>query len=111
MVYIDQNGDRLERVDLTLGYLEDAEWIDHGEVAGKHHYAYEALPGGGKLQKIVVDVPRQAAWREVTVQRYIPYTADELAAIARGEYGARLDKLEAHQAEYEAAYERGVQSA
>lgn len=111
MVYIDQDGKPLDRVDLSLGRLEDAEWTDHPEVQEIGHFEYEPLDGGGQLQRYVITTPYQAAWREVTVQRYILYTPEELAAIAAGDYAARLDKLEAAQKDYEAAYERGVQSA
>ena len=117
MVYIDQEGKPLDRVDLILGRLEDAEWTDHPEVQEVGHFEYDPLGGGdesetsGWLQKYIIDTPYQAAWREVTVQRYILYTPEELAAIAAGNYAARLDKLEAAQKEYVAAYWQGVNEA
>lgn len=95
MVYVDESGAVLESVDLSIGYLEDAEWVDHPEVEEIGHYEYEELKGGGQLQKYVVDTPYQAAWREVTKQKYIPYTEAELAQIARQDYASRLDALEA----------------
>ena len=95
MKYIDEQGKPLESVDLKLGYLEDAEWVDHQEVQEVGHYEYEPLDGGGQLQRYVVTTPYQAAWREVTVQRYIRYTPEDLEAIAAGDYAARLSALEA----------------
>ena len=95
MKYIDEQGKPLDRVDLSLGRLEDAEWVDHPEVQEVGHYKYEPLDGGGQLQRYVIDTPYQAAWREVTVQRYIRYTPEELEAIAAGDYAARLNALEA----------------
>lgn len=95
MVYIDENGAVLESVDLSKGYLEDAEWVDHAEVPQQGHFEYEDLNGGGKLQKYIVDVEYKAAWREVTAQRYILYTEADLEAIAKSDYAARLEALEA----------------
>lgn len=103
MVYIDENGAVLETVDLSKGYLVDAGWVDHPAVPQKGHFEYEALPGGGRLQRYVVDTPYQPAYREVTTQKYILYTEEELAVIARGGHGARLDALEAKTKEHEDA--------
>ena len=118
MKYIDEEGNELEGVDLTAGYLEDAEWIDHAEVPQEEHYEYTDLAGGGQRQKAVIDVPYAPAWREVTAQRYIPYTQEQLAELARQDYRARLDandtKIQAliiQQEAYEGAYAEGVQSA
>lgn len=104
MVYIDETGAVLGSVDLKKGYLEDVEWIDHPEVPQEGHYEYEALEGGGRLQRYVVDVPYQSAYREVTVQKYIPYTQEELDVLARGDgYGVRIGALEARTAEHDDA--------
>lgn len=111
MKYIDEHGRPLERVDLNLGRLEDAEWVDHPEVEEIGRYEYEPLDGGGYLQRYVIDTPYQAAWREVTVQRYIRYTPEELEAIAAGDYAGRLNRLEAAAKEYERAYWQGVNEA
>lgn len=73
MVYVDENGIQIENPDLTAGYLEDIDWVDHAAVAQTGHYEYAELAGGGMLQTYVVDTPAQAAYREVTKQRYIPY--------------------------------------
>lgn len=111
MVYVDEGGNLLESVDLSLGRLEDHEWIDHPEISEEGHYEYADFEDGGQLQKYVIDIPYQAPYREVIVQKYILFTEEELEAIARGDYSARLDKLEGLQAEYLDAYKRGVQNA
>ncbi|MBQ7887337.1 MAG: hypothetical protein IJ313_10645 [Clostridia bacterium] len=103
MVYIDENGAVLESVDLTKGRLEDAEWIDHPATAQQGHFEYDVMPGGGRVQRYVVDVPFAPARREVTAQRYIPYTRDELAVIAQSDHDARLRALEEASAEQGAA--------
>lgn len=99
MVYIDENGNQLESIDLTKGYLEDAQWVDHPAVNEVGHYEYEKLKNGGRLQKYVIDTQYQPAWREVTAQRYIPYTEEELALNAKADHAARLEALEVSTAE------------
>lgn len=89
MKIIDENGAAIENPDLTLGYLTGStEEITHPAVEGvEEQWHWETVteyPNGGKdVQKIidVPGVPAQAAWTEqVPVQRYIRYTAEELAA-------------------------------
>lgn len=89
MKIIDENGAAIENPDLTLGYLvDDTEPVEHPAVEGvEEQWHWETVteyPNGGKdVQKIidVPGVPAQAAWTEqVPVQRYIRYTAEELAA-------------------------------
>ena len=89
MKIIDETGAVVENPDLTLGYLTaDAEEVIHPAVEGvEEQWHWETVteyPNGGKdVQKIidVPSVPAQAAWTEqVPVQRYIRYTAEELAA-------------------------------
>lgn len=94
MVIVDESGNELESVDMTLGRLVDDAWIDHPARAQQGHYAYEKTEGGGVVQRYVVDSPASSAWREVTRQRYVPYTQDELSAIRWGDFGARLNDLE-----------------
>lgn len=105
MVYIDEQGNVLERVDLNLGYLVDAEWTDHPETKEEGHYEYEEIgrvEGGdgepivSRLQRYVVDVPYAPAWREVTVQKFVAYTEEELAILARRDSAERLCAVEAH---------------
>lgn len=118
MKYIDEEGKELEGVDLTAGYLEDAEWIDHAEVPQEEHYEYTDLEGGGQRQNVIIDVPYAPAWREVTAQRYIRYTQEQLAELARQNYRVRLDGHDAEiqaindqRAAWESALQEGVQSA
>lgn len=89
MKIIDENGAAIENPDLTLGYLVGGtEPVEHPAVEGvEEQWHWETVteyPNGGKdVQKIidVPGVPAQAAWTEqVPVQRYIRYTAEELAA-------------------------------
>ena len=94
MIYIDENGNELQSVDLARGWMRDAAWVDHPAQAQTGHFAYEPLPGGGRVQRFIVDTPHRAARREVTAQMYIPYTQAELDALSRGDYGARMDALE-----------------
>ena len=89
MKILDETGAVVENPDLTLGYLtDDTQPLEHpaqeavAEVA--HYETVAEYPGGGKDVQRVVDVPgvpAQAAWTEqMPVQRYIRYTAEELAA-------------------------------
>ena len=111
MKIIDETGAVVENPDLTLGYLTaDAEEVIHPAVEGvEEQWHWETVteyPNGGKdVQKIidVPGVPAQAAWTEqVPVQRYIRYTAEELAAQeearkkveAREKLPERVDALE-----------------
>ena len=103
MKIIDEHGNPIETPDLTKGYLKpETQTIHHDAVAGVEevsHYETETLPDGtpaiyydadgrekGRDVRKVVDVPGvdpQPAWdEEVPVQRYILYTAEELAAQA-----------------------------
>ncbi len=103
MKIIDSNGNPIENPDLTKGYLkQETQTVHHDAVAGVEevsHYETETLPDGtpaiyydadgrekGRDVRKVVDVPGvdpQPAWdEEVPVQRYILYTAEELAAQA-----------------------------
>ncbi len=101
MKIIDENGMILTgEPDLSLGYLrEESETIHHDAVAGVEevsHYETETLPDGtpaiyydadgrekGRDVRKVVDVPgvaaKEAYDEDVKVQRYIRYTAKELA--------------------------------
>ena len=89
MKIIDENSAAIENPDLTLGYLvDDTEEVTHPAVEGvEEQWHWETLteyPNGGKDVQKIVDRPgvtAQAAWTEqVPVQRYIRYTAEELAA-------------------------------
>ena len=89
MKIIDGNGAAIENPDLTLGYLvDDTEPVEHPAVEGveevSHYETVTEYSGGGRDVRKVIDVPgvpAQAAWTEqVPGQRYIRYTAEELAA-------------------------------
>ncbi len=88
MKIIDSNGNPIETPDLTKGHLKpETQTIHHDAVAGveevSHYETIREYPNGGKDVKKVVDVkavPAQDAYdEEVEVQRYVLYTAEELA--------------------------------
>nr|DAG16619.1 MAG TPA: hypothetical protein [Caudoviricetes sp.] len=89
MKIIDENGAAIENPDLTLGYLvDDTEPVEHPAVEGvEEQWHWETVteyPNGGMDVQRVVDVlgvQAQEEWVEkVPIQRYIRYTAEELAA-------------------------------
>ena len=89
MCIIDINGNPIENPDLTKGYLKDETQTIHHDavqaVAEVSHYETVAeYPNGGKDVRKVVDRPgvqAQEAWTEqVPIQKYVRYTAEELAA-------------------------------
>ena len=97
MKIIDENGAVITAPDLTAGYLaDDTETVEHPAqeaVAELSHYETVAeYPSGGKDVRKVIDregVAAKAAWTEqVPVQRYILYTAEELAAQAEAKKDA-----------------------
>ena len=104
MKIIDENGVELtEEPDLTLGRLvEDAEIIHHDAVPGvekvSHWVTTKTYPNGGRDVEEVIDVEPVApmeAWDEtVPVQRYIRYTAEELAEqAAQQKRQAKIDQM------------------
>lgn len=115
MKIIDSNGVEIASPDLTLGYLKpETQTIHHDSVEGVEevwHYEYKTYPNGGKDRWKVVDVPgvaaREAYDEEVEVQRYIRYTAEELAAQEQArkeaEQKAQLPTAEERLAALEAA--------
>lgn len=91
MKIIDSSGVEIASPDLTKGYLkQETQTVRHNAVEGveevSHYETIREYPNGGKDVKKVVDVkavPAQDAYNEeVEVQRYILYTAEELAAQA-----------------------------
>ena len=79
--------ERIENPDLTLGYLRPGTRTEHHEavegVTEVWHYETVAeYPNGGKDVQKVIDVPgveAQAAWdEEIPIQIYVPYTQEEL---------------------------------
>lgn len=91
MRILDIDGKELKSPDLSMGYLtEEKILIAHHEaveaVEEQWHYETTAVyPNGGKDIAKVIDVPgveARDAWDEFeTVQRYVPYTEEELAAM------------------------------
>lgn len=89
MKIIDETGAVVENPDLTLGYLtDDTEEITHPAVEGvEEQWHWETVteyPNGGKDVQKIIDRPgvtAQEEWVEhVPIQKYIRYTAEELAA-------------------------------
>lgn len=91
MKILDENNVELPSPDLSKGRLvEERLFISHHPAveaaAEQWHYETTAVyPNGGKDVAKVVDVPgveAKDAWDEYeTVQRYVPYTEEELAAM------------------------------
>lgn len=82
-----ENMERIEHPDLTLGYLRPGTRTEHHEaVEGVHEvWHYETVaeyPNGGKDVHKVVDVPgveaKPARDEEIPIKIYVPYTQDEL---------------------------------
>ena len=89
MKILDETGTVVENPDLTLGYLvDDTEEVTHPAVEGvEEQWHWETVteyPNGGKDVQKIVDRPgvqAQEEWVEqVPIQKYIRYTAEELAA-------------------------------
>ena len=89
MKIIDETGTVMENPDLTLGYLTGStEEVTHPAVEGvEEQWHWETVteyPNGGRDVQRVVDAPgvqAQEEWVEkVPIQKYIRYTAEELAA-------------------------------
>lgn len=112
MKIIDENGTALENPDLTLGWLRDeTEAMEHPAQAGvpelSHYETVAEYPNGGKDVRKIIDregIPARDAWTEqVPIQRYIRYTAEELAARKKAEQAAQLPTTEERLAALEAA--------
>ena len=89
MKILDETSAVVENPDLTLGHLTTStEEVTHPAVEGvEEQWHWETLteyPNGGKDVQKIVDRPgvqAQEEWVEqVPIQRYIRYTAEELAA-------------------------------
>lgn len=107
MKIIDENGAVVENPDLTRGYLtDDTEEVTHPAVEGvEEQWHWETVteyPNGGKDVQKIVDRPgvkAQEEWVEqVPIQKYIRYTAEELAQREKEQQEAQqrqaaLDKL------------------
>lgn len=89
MKILDETGAVIESPDLTLGYLiSGTEPVEHPAVVAvpetSHYETVAEYPGGGRDVRRVIDVPgvpgREAWTEQVPVQKYLRYTAEELAA-------------------------------
>lgn len=87
MEIYNQEMERIENPDLSLGYLNPSTRTEHHEaVKGvEEQWHYETIreyPNGGKDIRKVIDVPgvqAQDAWdEEIPIQIYVPYTQEEL---------------------------------
>ena len=97
--------ERIEHPDLTLGYLKPGTRTEHHDaVEGVqevwHYETVAEYPNGGKDVQKVVDVPgveAKPAWDEdIHIQIYVPYTQDELDRIeAERNKPTQLDRIEA----------------
>ena len=108
----DKTGLEIQNPDLTQGWLHDeTEAVEHPAQEGvpelSHYETVAEYPSGGKDVRKVIDregVPAQDAWTEqVPIQRYIRYTAEELAARKEAEQTAQLPTTEERLAALEAA--------
>lgn len=90
MEIYNENMERIEIPDLTLGYLKDSTRTKHHEaVQGVeevwHYETIAEYPNGGKDIKKVIDVlgvEAKEAWdEEIPIQIYVPYTQEELEAM------------------------------
>ena len=90
MRILDKDGIEIESPDMNIGYLkpETVFLCHHPEVKSVdevgHYEVVSEYPNGGKDLEWVVDiegVEHSDAWDEYeTIQRYVEYTPDELAA-------------------------------
>ena len=108
----DKTGLEIQNPDLTQGRLRsETEAVEHPAQEGvpelSHYETVAEYPNGGKDVRKVIDregVPAQDAWTEqVPIQRYIRYTAEELAARKEAEQAAQLRTTEERLAALEAA--------
>lgn len=109
-VYDDKLMMELKDYDLTKGHLEDAQIVSkhHAATPRKFHYETMEHDSISGLRHEVEDAPAQPAWDEYeAVKRYVPYTEEELAAIAEKEKQEKLatEEFERQQKEEEARKE------
>lgn len=85
-----ENMERIENPDLSLGYLKPSTRTEHHEaIEGvEEQWHYETIAeytNGGKDVVKVIDVPgveAKAAWdEEIPIQIYIPYTQEQIDAM------------------------------
>lgn len=100
-----ENMERIENPDLTLGYLKPGtRTVHHEAVQGVqevwHYETVAEYPNGGKDIRKVVDVPgvqaREAFDEDIPIQIYVPYTQEELDRMeAERNKPTQLDRIEA----------------
>lgn len=105
MEIYNENMERIEHPDLTLGYIKLSTRTEHHEaVMGVqeiwHYETVAKYPNGGKDVKRVVDVPgveAKPAWdEEIPIQIYMPYTQEEIDHIEEERNKpTQLDRIEA----------------
>lgn len=105
MEIYNENMERIENPDMTLGYLKTVARTEHHEavegVTEVWHYETVAeYPNGGKDVRKVVDVEGVEAkpeWdEEIRIQIYVPYTQEELDEIESAKNKpTQLDRIEA----------------
>jgi len=90
MEIYNENMERIEKPDLSLGYLKPSTRTEHHEaIEGVeevwHYETIAEYPNGGKDVEKVIDVPgveAKDAWdEEIQIQVYVLYTPEELEAI------------------------------
>ena len=98
MKILDETGAVITNPDLTAGYLAaDTEAVEHPAQEAveelSHYETVAQYPNGGKDVRKVIDraaVPAAPAWTEqLPIQRYIRYTAEELAQREKEQQEAR----------------------
>lgn len=100
MKIYDQNDIPVESPDMEKGYLmEDRRFVVHHEAVEEvpevwHHEVTAVYKGGGKDVVKVIDTPAQPAqeaWDEYEdIQRYVLYTIEQLATMARSKRNSLL---------------------
>ena len=100
-----ENMERIEHPDMTLGYLKSSTRTEHHDaVEGVqevwHYETVAEYENGGRDVVKVVDVPgveTKPAWdEEIPIQIYVPYTQEELDRIeSERNKPTQLDRIEA----------------
>lgn len=98
-----EQGQRIENPDLTLGHIEKRTRIVHHDAIApvrevSHYEVAHEYPNGGKDYIKVVDVPGVKAVgaydEEISYLVYIPYTEEELAEASKPSLEERLAALQ-----------------
>lgn len=85
-----ENMERIENPDLSIGYLKPSTRTEHHEaIEGVeevwHYETVREYPNGGRDVEKVIDIPgveAQDAWdEEIPIQMYVHYTQEELDAM------------------------------